>query len=130
MNDINFKKEIDGEFESVVEKVTEKLKEQGFGVLNRIDLHSKIKEKINKDLRPTAILGACNPQLAYEAYLQNPDVASLLPCNAVVREVREGRISIELAKPTSLMKMLGDEKLVELARVADQRLESALASVN
>lgn len=130
MNDINFKKEIDGEFESVVKQVTEKLKEQGFGVLNRIDLHSKIKEKINKDLRPTVILGACNPQLAYEAYLENPDVASLLPCNAVVREISDGRVSIELAKPTSLMKMLGDEKLVELARVADQRLESALTSVN
>ncbi len=129
MNEINFKKEVTGEFEDIVSKLTEKLKEQGFGVLNRIDLHSKIKEKIDKDLRPTVILGACNPQLAYEAYLENPDVASLLPCNAVVRDVGSGRISVELAKPTALMKMLGDEKLVSLSKKADDRLQLALASL-
>lgn len=129
MNEINFKKELNGKFEDVVSLVTEKLKEQGFGVLNRIDLHSKIKEKINKDVRPTVILGACNPQLAYEAYVENPDVASLLPCNAVVRDVGSGRISVELAKPTALMEMLGDQKLVALAKTADDRLRSALAAL-
>ena len=98
MQEINFKKEVSGEVETCVAKVTEKLKEQGFGVLNRIDLHTKIKKKINKDIRPTVILGACNPQLAYEAFLENPDVASLLPCNAVIRDIGEGRVSVELAQ--------------------------------
>jgi uncharacterized protein (DUF302 family) len=129
MNPINFKKEINGDLETVIAKVTAQLKEQGFGVLNRIDLHSKIKEKIGKELRPIVILGACHPQLAYEAYLANTDVASLLPCNAVIREVADGRFSVELAKPTALMRMLGDENLVSLAGDADKRLESALNSM-
>lgn len=129
MKDVNFKKEVSGQVEAYVAKVTEKLKEQGFGVLNRIDLHTKIKEKINKDIKPTVILGACNPQLAYEAFLENPDVASLLPCNAVIREIGEGRVSIELAKPTFMMKMLDDAKLVELAKEADRRLTVVLSEI-
>ena len=129
MQKVNFKKEVSGEVETYVAKVTEKLKEQGFGVLTRIDLHTKIKEKINKDIRPTVILGACNPQLAYEAFLKNPDVASLLPCNAVIRDIGEGRVSVELAKPTFIMKMLDDSKLVELAQEADRRLSVALSEI-
>ena len=129
MQEVNFKKEVLGEVETYVAKVTEKLKDQGFGILNRIDLHTKIKEKINKDIRPTVILGACNPQLAYEAFLENPDVASLLPCNAVIRDIGEGRVSVELAKPTFMMKMLGDLKLVDLAKEADRRLSVALSEI-
>ena len=129
MQEVNFKKEVSGEVETCVAKVTEKLKEQGFGVLTRIDLHTKIKEKINKDIRPTVILGACNPQLAYEAFQENSDVASLLPCNAVIRDIGEGRVSVELAKPTFMMKMLDDSKLVELAQEADRRLSVALSEI-
>jgi uncharacterized protein (DUF302 family) len=106
--------------------VTDALKGEGFGILTRIDLHSKIHEKLGKDLRPTIILGACNPQLAYEAYQRNPDVASLLPCNAVIRDIGSGKISIELAKPSSLMEMLGDRELVALAKSADDKLRNAL----
>lgn len=129
MKSINMKKEVGGDLEGLINLVTEKLKAQGFGVLNRIDLHSKVKEKTGKDIRPTVILGACNPELAYHAYKENPDVASLLPCNAVVRELEEGKFSIELAKPTSLMEMLDDEKLVTLSLEADKRLEAVMASL-
>lgn len=129
MSDLNFKKEVSGDLETVIATVTEKLREQGFGVLTRIDLHTKVKEKIGKDLKPTVILGACNPQLAYDAYLANSDVASLLPCNAVIRETESGKISVELAKPSALMKMLNDAELVSLSREADRRLELALASL-
>jgi uncharacterized protein (DUF302 family) len=123
---INFKREITSTLDAAIERVTNALKGEGFGVLTRIDLHSKIKEKIGKDLRPVVILGACNPQLAYEAYQRNPDVASLLPCNAVLREIADGRVSIELAKPSSLMEMLGDQELVVLAKDADARLQRVL----
>ena len=129
MQEVNFKKEVTGEIETCVAKVTEKLKEQGFGVLTRIDLHTKIKEKLDKNIRPTVILGACNPQLAYEAFQENPNVASLLPCNAVIRDIGERRLSVELAKPTFMMKMLDDSKLVELAQEADRRLSVALSEI-
>ena len=66
MNQINFKKEVTGSIEEVVILVTQKLKDQGFDVLTRIDLHTKIKEKLNKDIKPTIILGACNAKRVNE----------------------------------------------------------------
>jgi uncharacterized protein (DUF302 family)/rhodanese-related sulfurtransferase len=129
MNEICFKKEIVASVESTIDQITQALKSEGFGVLTRIDLHSKIKEKLAKEIPAVVILGACNPQLAYEAYLENSDVASLLPCNAVVRDVGDGRVSVELAKPSSLMKMLGDTPLATLALDADLRLERALQTL-
>ena len=91
-------------------------------------MHSKIKEKTGKDVIPTVILGACNPNLAYEAYTANSDVASLLPCNAVIREVAPGKMSVEFIKPTSMMKVLGDAKLTALAAEADIKIERALSN--
>ena len=129
MNSINFKKEIAASVDAAVERVTKALAAEGFGILTRIDMHTKIKEKTGKDIVPTVILGACNPQLAFEAYTANSDVASLLPCNAVIREVAPGKISVELAKPTSMMQILGDSNLTELAREADTRLQRVLTSV-
>lgn len=129
MDSINYKREIAATVASAIERVTKALGAEGFGILTRIDMHSKIKEKIGKDIVPTVILGACNPNLAYEAYAMNADVASLLPCNAVVREIAPGRISIEFAAPSGMMRVLGDAKLTELAHQADERIERALANV-
>ena len=126
MNSINIKKEVQGKFEDVITNLTAELKTQGFGILSRIDLHEKFKEKLNKEVRPVSILGACNPALAYEAYQTNPDVASLLPCNAVVRDLGEGKVSVELAKPTFIMEMLNDPKLIDAAKAADKSLFAVL----
>jgi len=129
MTTINFKREISDTLDHAIERATKALGAEGFGILTRIDMHSKIREKTGKEIIPTVILGACNPMLAYEAYSANSDVASLLPCNAVIREVAEGRISLEFAKPTAMMQILGDAGLAELAREADTRIERALANV-
>ncbi|MDP3512649.1 MAG: DUF302 domain-containing protein [Sulfuritalea sp.] len=128
MNAINFKREITDTLDHAIERATKALGAEGFGILTRIDMHSKIKEKTGKDIVPTVILGACNPTLAYEAYVANSDVASLLPCNAVVREVAPGKISLEFAAPSGMMRILGDEKLTALAREADTRIERALGA--
>ena len=129
MTSINFKREISDTFDHAIERATKALAAEGFGVLTRIDMHSKIKEKTGKEIIPTVILGACNPNLAYEAYTANSDVASLLPCNAVIREVAPGRVSLEFAKPTAMMLILGDAGLAELARQADVKIERALENV-
>lgn len=129
MTAVNFKREIQATVDQAVERVTKALGAEGFGILTRIDMHSKIKEKTGKEIVPTVILGACNPLLAYEAYTANSDVASLLPCNAVIREVAPGRISVELAAPSAMMLILGDAKLTELARDADTRIQRALSGV-
>ena len=129
MTTINFKREIADTVDHAIERATKALGAEGFGILTRIDMHSKIKEKTGKDIVPTVILGACNPNLAYEAYTANSDVSSLLPCNAVIREIAPGRISLEFAKPTAMMQILGDTGLAELAREADARIEPALSNV-
>jgi uncharacterized protein (DUF302 family) len=129
MNTINFKREIADSFDNIIERATKALAAEGFGILTRIDMHSKIKEKTGKDIIPTVILGACNPNLAYEAYTTNSDVASLLPCNAVVREVAPGKVSVEFVKPTAMMQILGDAKLSDLARAADSKIENALKNM-
>jgi uncharacterized protein (DUF302 family) len=125
---INLKKQVHGEFENVVDALADELKISGFGVLTRIDLHKKIKEKLNKDIPRVVILGACNPELAFEAYQKNTDIASLLPCNAVIRELERDIISIEIVKPTFLMNMIGEKKLEEMAFEADKRLKRVIDS--
>jgi uncharacterized protein (DUF302 family) len=129
MSDINFKREIMDTVDHAIERATKALAAEGFGILTRIDMHAKIKEKTGKDIVPTVILGACNPSLAYEAYTTNPDVASLLPCNAVIREIAPGKVSVEFAAPSAMMRILGDQKLIELAQQADTRIERALSGV-
>jgi uncharacterized protein (DUF302 family) len=129
MSEINFKREIEDTVDHAIERATTALAAEGFGILTRINMHAKIKEKTGKDIVPTVILGACNPNLAYEAYTTNPDVASLLPCNAVIREIAPGRVAVEFAAPSAMMRILGDQKLIELAQQADTRIERALSCV-
>lgn len=123
---INLKKETSLPLDTAIEKVTAGLKEIGFGVLTRIDFHTKMKEKLNKDLKPLVILGVCNPLMAFEAYQTNSDVTSLMPCNVVVRELENGKTSIEAQKPSSMMEILGESKLAELAQEADKKIQSVL----
>jgi len=125
----NLKQMVTGPLPDVLERVTMALQKEGFGVLTRIDLHQKFKEKLGKEMAPVVILGACNPQLAFEAYSKNPDVTALLPCNVVLRELSPGQISVEIAKPSSLMEMLGDKDLVAMAGQADVRLLRVLAGL-
>lgn len=129
MRTINIKKIVSGDVDHIVNQVTEALKKEGFGVLTRIDLDAKVKEKLGKDMRLVIILGACNPQLAFEAYQKNPDVTGLLPCNAVIRETGNNEISVEIAKPSALMEMLNDPVLIEMAREADNKLQNVLNSL-
>lgn len=126
MNAINFKRVVSGNIDKIISGLTDVLKEEGFGILTRIDLHSKIKEKLDKNISPMIILGACNPELAYEALQVNTDVASLLPCNAVIREIGPNRYSVELVRPSFMMEMFANDQLNRLAESADARLHRAL----
>lgn len=129
MNSINFKREVTCSMDEAIKRAEAALKLEGFGILTRIDFHSKIKEKLNKEMLATVILGACNPNLAYEAFQKNSDVASLLPCNVVVRDIGKGKVSVEVAKPTAMMEILGDQELVQLAKTADTQLQRVLEAM-
>jgi len=129
MKQVSFKKEIDANLEVAIKKVEAAIKPEGFGLLTRIDFDKKMKEKLNKDMAPLVILGACNPNLAFEAYQMKSDVTALLPCNIIVREIGKDRVSIEVAKPSAIMEILGDQTLVNLAKDADMMLARALESI-
>ena len=109
-------------FDSAIEKTTEALKKEGFGVLTRIDFDQKIKEKLGHSLPRTAILGACNPNFAYEGYRKNPDMLLVVPCNVVIEELEKGRSKIRMVKPSSMVKALDSPELVAMASQLDEIL--------
>lgn len=126
MSQLAIKKETNGTVDAVCEMVTSVIKEAGFGILTRIDFDQKIKEKLNESLPKTVILGACNPRLAYEAFKQTTDVALLIPCNIVVREISEGIVLIEAMRPTKMLELLKGVSKDDSIIKAERDLENAL----
>jgi uncharacterized protein (DUF302 family) len=113
-----------------VERATEALKEQGFGVLTTIDVKQTLKQKLNRDFRKYVILGACNPPLADEALHAELEVGLLLPCNVIVYEVAPGRSAVSAMAPLSALGLVGDNAALQaVAAEADRRLRAALVTL-
>jgi uncharacterized protein (DUF302 family) len=105
------------------------LSDQGFGILTEIDLAATMKSKLDVDLPPQVILGACRPPLAYEAIQVDPSIAAVLPCNVVVRSVDEGTTVVEAFDPAVMMGMSDQAALGRVATDARQRITAALAAL-
>lgn len=118
-------------YEETVEAVREELAEAGFGVLTEIDLRSTLKAKLDVDVAPQVILGACRPQLAHQALQADPSIAALLPCNVVVRSTGETSTVVEAFDPAVMTSFAGDadETLRQVSTDARARLSAALAAV-
>lgn len=114
-------------FDEALEKVYKLLQEEGFGVLTRINLHDKLKEKLNVDYHKYVILGACNPPFAYQALQAEPEIGLLLPCNVIVYE-RDGKTIIGAIRPTEAMKVTGNTKLTEIAEIVEEKLTRLIES--
>ena len=89
-----FNKIVEMTFEETIDKVTEELKKEGFGVLTEIDVKAALKKKINVDFRKYQILGACNPSFAYKALLAEDKIGTMLPCNVIVQEREDGKVEV------------------------------------
>ena len=124
-----FGKEVLYSFDDAIKKVTEELQKEGFGVLTNIDVSATLKKKLNKDLPPYQILGACNPQFAHHALEKEPSIGLLLPCNVVVRQDDIGKVHIEFMDPKSVLELVGNPEINLVAGEVRQKLERVLSAL-
>ena len=122
MSELGFKSTLKLPYETVIEKVTEALKAEGFGVLTNIDVKDTMKKKLNADFKKYAILGACNPPLAHKALTARPDVGLLLPCNVIVYEEGDETV-VNIIDPMSMTNFIQDPVLDQVADEARARLK-------
>mgnify|MGYP000347792644 CR=1 FL=1 len=120
--------ELDTTYDDAIARVKAALKEQGFGVLTEIDVRQTLKDKLDIDVDPQIILGACNPQLAHRALEIDPRVATLLPCNVVVR-TEDSRTVVEALDPRIIAEVPDNPALAPIAEEAGQRIQAALEAL-
>jgi uncharacterized protein (DUF302 family) len=121
--EFGFGKKVEYSFDDAVERVTEELARQGFGILTVIDVQATFKAKLDKDIRPYRILGACNPVLADQAIARVPEIGLLLPCNVIVREDEDGSVVVGFMDPATVLGLVQKEELEPLGAEVRQRLE-------
>ena len=112
-------------YDETIARLRELLKEEGFGVLTEIDVKRTLKEKIDKDVEPYVILGACNPKLASRALELEPDIGLLLPCNVIVSR-RGGETHVGVVNPQSMVEFTSNLELAEVSHEADARLRRVI----
>jgi len=124
-----FGKSIEAPFKETEQKVREELGKEGFGILTEINVQDKFREKLGKEFREYVILGACNPALAYEAFVKEINIGTLLPCNVVVYRDDNERTVVMVMDPVAALGVIGNPGLSEIAAQVRVRMERVLAAI-
>ncbi len=124
--DYYFAKTVDLDFDTAIERVTEELKKEGFGVLTEIDVKATLKKKIDVDFRNYRILGACNPPLAYKALSSEDKIGLMLPCNVIVQETENGAVEVAAINPIASMASVENDRLGPVAVEARDKLKKVI----
>ncbi len=128
MSRYSFGKTVEGDFDKAIERVTQALAKEGFGVLTEIDVAATLKKKLGLDMPPYRILGACNPQFAHKALEAEPEIGALLPCNVVVRQ-QDGKTVVDVMDPLAVMQLVGKPEVEKIANEVRGRLDRVLAAL-
>lgn len=116
-------------FSDALQRVTDELKKEGFGVLSEIDVQATLKNKLGAEVRRYTILGACNPTLAHRALQAEEQIGLLLPCNVVVQEAEGGGAVVSIADPRAMFELVDNPALAPVAAEAEARLRRVIAAV-
>jgi uncharacterized protein (DUF302 family) len=126
---LGFTVRLQSDYETTLARTIDALKVEGFGILTEIDVKETMKKKLNVDLAPYKILGACNPQLAHRALSADPQVGLLLPCNVTVRQLEDGATEVALIDPIMMMSVVNHPDLKPVADEARARLQRVAQSL-
>jgi uncharacterized protein (DUF302 family) len=121
-----FSKMINCSFEEAVQRVTDELKKEGFGVLTEIDVKATLKKKLDVDFRNYKILGACNPPFAYQALQAERMIGTMLPCNVIVQEAGEGKVEVAAIDPVASMQAVENQALAGVALQVRAKLQNVV----
>jgi uncharacterized protein (DUF302 family) len=121
-----FTKRINEDFESAISKVTEELKKEGFGILTEIDVQATFKKKLDIDFKKYRILGACNPNFAYEAIKSEDKIGTMLPCNVIVQEQEDGIVEVSAVDPVASMVSVQNSSLASIASEVREKLNRVI----
>jgi len=121
---------VDLPFAPTLARVRESLTEQGFGVITEIDMQATMKAKLNVEMAPYVILGACNPKFAHEALELEPSLGVLLPCNVVVRQASQDSTIVEAIDPATMVELTGNQEMAGVSTQVGARLSAALAALS
>ncbi|HBB91681.1 MAG: hypothetical protein A2X22_04005 [Bacteroidetes bacterium GWF2_49_14] len=122
----HFSKIIDESFDTAVERVTEALKSEGFGILTEIDIKATLKKKLDVDFYNYKILGACNPPFAYKALLAEDKIGTMLPCNVIVQEKEKGHVEVSAIDPSASMLAIENKDLQAIASEISTKLKKVI----
>lgn len=125
----HFSKIVNGDFDTTISNVTEELKKEGFGILTEIDVKETLKKKLDVNFRKYKILGACNPQSAYQALMAEDNIGTMLPCNVIVQERENGKVEVSAVDPVASMMAIQNDKLGEVAGEVREKLKRVIETL-
>lgn len=121
-----FSRKVGYPYDEAVQKVTEALKNEGFGILTEIDVKDTLRKKLDVDFRKYRILGACNPPYAYKALQSESKIGLMLPCNVIVQETDDGEVEVAAIDPIASMQAIDNPSLGEIASEVQQKLKKVI----
>lgn len=122
----SFSKTVGYDFDTTITKVSEALKNEGFGILTEIDIKDTLKKKLDVDFRRYSILGACNPSFAYKALQYEKEIGTMLPCNVVVQQIENEEVKVSIIDPVKSMMAVENEALAKVAHEVSLKLKNVI----